>query len=136
MYEVNVKFMKEDDKGRLKGFGEKILLKIEALEEVKKEVIDYYSSRGAVTTDTISIESITKRAYEVIRERGDGSIWFEVSNTYLIMDDGKETKSKTKFLILAADVDTAVEEANEYLKESVYDFVINGVKETKILDVI
>lgn len=83
------------------------------------------------------IESAVKKNYaELILN--DKEKFYEIKVAFITLDEkaGKEKRTHVNMLVQASSIDDAKSEHDEYMKDTLSDYEVVAVRETKIIDVI
>lgn len=104
----------------------------EAEERIIKEVEDFISGE-------LEVSAVKKcNASDIVFSKIDAdNKWYKAKIQFITLDEekGKEVLATHTYYIEAKDISTALEYANDYMKETLVDYVITGLNETKIEDV-
>ena len=132
-FEVKVKYDKVAECGKEKKVNETYAIDAmsftEAEARITKEMLPYITGEFLVAAE--------KRAQykEVVFNSGD--LFFLVKFVLIYVEEitGKEHRSAMYVLFRDETIDKAKEHAREYMKDTMTDYEIESIKETKILDV-
>lgn len=135
-FEVIVRFDKTMEDGMTKKVKELYVVDAltigEAEEKILKEISHYISGEA----DVIQAK---KTPYTEIffsdSERDD--MWYKVKIAFITIDEKTEKEKKTSvtYLVQGSTVDSAAKNVATAMSDSIVDFVIQNIDETKILDV-
>ena len=83
------------------------------------------------------VEAVKKEKVAEVFESEVGGYWFKFKVVLTILDEesGREKKKITPVYLQTLDIKTAIPELMEKMKDSVSDYRIQSVVETKILDI-
>lgn len=91
---------------------------------------------GDFAPGEFTITSIRPVSYvDIVKSSGEA--YYEVTDELLTLDErtGAERRTKEKYLVLADDVAGALDAYDSYMKGSLADYEVVGVKKTTCLDV-
>lgn len=106
-------------------------------------IVEAYSIFEAVTKinerlqNIDEIESAVRKNYaELILN--DKEKFYEIKVAFITLDEkaGKEKRTHVNMLVQASSIDDAKSEHDEYMKDTLSDYEVVAVRETKIIDVI
>lgn len=135
-FETRVRYEKTMEDGKQKQVTEQYVVDAftftEAEAAITNEIVHYVSGEFA-------IKAITPASYgEIFFSDIDGDDrWFKARLTFITLDEksGKEKQSSTTYLVQGASVNSAIKHIDEVMGETMIDYVIAAVTETKIMDV-
>jgi len=133
-YECNVKFRKTTENGSQKVVTESYLVDAlsytEAESRINEEMAKYISEEFKVT-------NIRVTNYSEIHAFDDSNDWFKSKVSLIAYDEetGKERKSNFYLLIQANDPKEAYEGTLQAMKNTMGEFLITSVSQTKIVNV-
>jgi rubrerythrin len=132
-YTGTVKYVKEDDNGKVKKVSEQYL--IEALSFAEAE-INFYKFLEETIPD-FSVKTLTESGItDVFEYEQDKPYWNTTIAYYLTEENGKEKLIKNKLLINAENIEQAIERTKESLSNMLVSFNIVEAKESKIVELI
>ena len=134
-YEVKVKFNKTQEEGNVKKVAEDYMVKnAELFGEVEtfitKEMQPY-------VVDDFEVAAIKKSRYTDIDLSHNGDRYFGCKIVYITIDEknGKEKNTSEMILICADNINEAKTYLDEHMKDTLIDYKVDTIKETKIFDV-
>lgn len=133
-FECKVSYSQEDENGKLKKKKESYLVDAvnftEAETVITREVSNFIS--GEFTIDNIKREKV----YELVKN-SEGEFWYKCKIAFIEIDEvtAKEKKNEVTFYVYAKDTDHAGKLLKDALKDSVIDYVIKGINESKIIEI-
>ena len=134
-FEVKVKYVKTEESGKEKKVTEPYL--IDALSFTEAEARISEELRPFMGED-FTIVNIKRANYSDIFTFENGDRWFKCRVHYTTVDEAKgvEKKIATTMLVQASDMDSALENITESMKNCLSDYTISVIQETPIMDVI
>jgi len=135
IFEAKVKFDKELDNAEIKTVTESFVVEAmsftEAEATITQQMIPYVGEGNEFT-----ITALNKRSYEDVLPDNIGGFWYHIKVGYENLDEksGEIKYNFELYLIQALDFKEVVKKTFDYLKDSVTDFKVDAIKETKILD--
>lgn len=135
-FETRVRYEKTVEDGKQKQVTETYVVDAftftEAEAAITNEIVHYVSGDFA-------IKAISPAPYgEIFFSDIDADDkWYKARLTFITLDEksGKEKQSSTTYLVQGASVNSAIKHIDEVMGETMIDYIIAGVTETKILDV-
>lgn len=133
LFEAKVRYVKIDESGKEKKVTENFILDsvsfTDAETTVTKELDQY------ITGDFV-ISSLKRSNINEISTDFDGTEFFKVKVAFIEIDEltGKEKKAKIYFLVLAEDIDGANKNTYAHFADSITDYKIESVSESRIID--
>jgi len=131
-YQVNVRFQKEDETGRLKTLNEAYLF--DALSYTEAEAKGYEN----IVTDAqeFSINTITRMRLADLLQYPSGESWYKARLIFFSVDDksGKEKKISNLVLVNADDFSQALDRIVESHKNMLVPYEVTTLALTPILD--
>jgi hypothetical protein len=133
-YEVSNKVTVIDKKGNDRQIVEKILVEnINLFSEAELKAIQWYNNENEV----VAIKQLPKfMEFVNARESEDQAIYVATIESLFIDDDDNEKTTRYLVGVFALSLENATNIAIEYMKGSMNDLTLVGIKKTKILDVI
>ena len=132
--ESKVSFDKTMENGLVKKVTELYLVNALSFTEAEARVIEEVTPfiSGDFTVSAVKKSNISELFYD---ERGDK--WYKVKVAFITLDEktSLEKKSNQYVLVQAADFRNALENFMDGMKNTMADFEIIGITETKIMDV-
>ena len=133
-YEVKIKCNKTQENGKDKKVSEEYLVRNAELfgkaeEFIIKEMQSLYGD--------FSVSSIKKSKYVEIDLAHGGDRYFSCKVVFIILDEktNKESKSSELMLVSADNIGNAKTYLEELMKDTLVDYKIDTIKETKLMDV-
>lgn len=135
-FETRVRYEKTMDDGKQKQVTEQYVVDAftftEAEAAITNEIVHYVSGDFA-------IKAITPAAYgEIFFSDIDADDkWFKARLAFITLDEksGKEKQTSVSYLVQGSSVSSAIKHIDEVMSETMVDYVIAAVTETKIMDV-
>lgn len=133
-YEVSNKVTVIDKKGNDRQIVEKILVEnINLFSEAELKAIQWYNNENEV----VAIKQLPKfMEFVNARESEDQAIYVATIESLFVDDDDNEKTTRYLVGVFALSLENATNIAIEYMKGSMNDLTLVGIKKTKILDVI
>lgn len=133
-FESTVKYMKEDDHGRVRNVTEHYLVDALSFTEVEARINEEMGQR---VMGEFQVKSERKSQIIDVFEYPGGDVFYQVKVSYLLTDadSGKEKKVVNTMLVHAANVKEAYERIHESLNNMLVTFTVPEIKESKILEV-
>lgn len=134
--EAKVSYEKTMEDGKLKNVSEKYVVDAlsftEAEAAVTEEMLHYVSG-------DFSVKAVQTAPYGEIffSEDEKDDTWYKTKVKFITMDEktGKERKSYANYLVQASSIGSALESVDKVFAEAWFDYVVERIEETKILDV-
>ncbi len=133
-YEVKIKCNKTQENGKDKKVSEEYLVRNAELfgkaeEFIIKEMQSLYSD--------FSVSSIKKSKYVEIDLAHGGDRYFSCKVVFIILDEktNKESNTSELMLVSADNIGNAKTYLEELMKDTLVDYKIDTIKETKLIDV-
>jgi len=132
-YEVKIKYSKQDDNGKLKNVSECYLFQAINFTDAETQANDNFSLLGE-----FKIESIKKAKLTELFAYDSGEFWFKIGICMIAYNEetGKESKTKINYLVLADDLNQALNRFTKEIDTLICPYTITLVQITSILDVI
>lgn len=133
-FEVKNNYMKTHENGQVKKTTEVYLVKAESFKEAETKVEDYAHIYGIrdFTIKGIRIVNLS----EVILSGGSGYYSIRISFITLDENTGREKVRSVNMLVSADNIEHAKQVINIAMKDSMIDYRIVSIKESKIIDTI
>ena len=133
-FESTVKYMKEDDHGRVRNVTEHYLVDALSFTEVEARINEEMGQR---VMGEFQVKSERKSQIIDVFEYPGGDVFYQCKVVYMITDadSGKEKKVTNLMLVHARDVKEAYERIHESLNNMLVTFTVPEIKESKILEV-
>jgi hypothetical protein len=133
---VKVKYEKTSEEGKVVKVSELYLVDALSFTECEARIV---KEMEPFISGEFEVAAITKKNYTEIVENELAGFdkWFECKLNFITLDEEKGVEKKTPvFILVQSDfVGTANDMIESHMKDSVSDYTIEGVKETKIIDV-
>lgn len=104
----------------------------EAEETITKEIMPFVSGN-------FEVKAISPASYSEVffSDSTTDDFWYKVKLQFIILDEktGKEKRANVNYLIQAATLNGAVKNIEEVMSQSIQQYVIANITETKIMDV-
>lgn len=135
-FETRVRYEKTNDDGRQKQVTELYVVDAftftEAEAAITNEIVHYVSGEFAIKT-------IAPATYgEIFFSDIDADDkWFKARLAFITLDEksGKEKQSSVTYLVQGSSVNSAIKHIDEVMGETMIDYIIASITETKIMDV-
>lgn len=135
-YEVSIRYEKVMGNGMQKKVTEKYLIDALSLTESEARIIE---EMKPFISGEFHVKSSKCTKYSEVFASNDerDDMWFKCVLAYLSFDEksGKEKRTTTTILVEAADLRVAVKNLDEAMKETMANYVIDSVTDSKIMDV-
>ena len=135
-FECKIRYEKVMDDGKNKKVTESYLVDALSFTEAEKRIIEEMNPfiTGEFTVETIKWYNITE-LFE--NTECEPSIWFRVKVNFITLDEksGMEKKTANNMLVQASDIRGAQKYFDECMKNTMADYQIEKIVETKIMDV-
>lgn len=135
-FECKVRYEKLDESGKSKKVTDTYMVDAlsfsEAEERLNKEVTPFLSGE-------FSVAGIRKaKISEIFSENEEGDKWFRCKVNFVSIDEenGKERKIAANMLVLATDIQNALDNLRKGLKDTISDCEISSITETPIMDIL
>lgn len=131
---IAVKYMKEDEHGRIKNVVEKYLVDALSFTEAEARI---YEEMGQRVMGEFHVKDISRTSIIDIFEYKDSDQFYQAKVSYMIADadSGKEKKVNNLMLVTAHSVDEAHNRIRKSLNNMLVTFTVPEIKESKILEV-
>lgn len=130
-YEIKLKVEKENSKGEVKEVKEHFITDVDLFCEAEAKGIEIYNGK----CDVFSI--IRSKIREIVNSKEEDKPFFKATLIdVFVNDDGTEKETPYPVLVCANDVKEANRIMEEYMKQGLSDFRLEGIVKTKILEVL
>lgn len=133
-FECTIRFDKIMPNGISKKVSERYLVDSISFTEAEARIIE--ESRHLITGEFVVTDIKRARLNEIFfNENGD--LYYKVKINFLTIDEqsGREKKTPSYMLVQASTIDEAKDNLSEGMKGTLSDYVVESIKETKIVDV-
>lgn len=134
--EAKVRYEKTMDDGKQKNVSEKYVVDAYSFTEAEAAVTE--EMRHFVSGE-FSVKAVQTAPYGEIffSEDDKDDTWYKAKVKFITMDEktGKERQSYSNYLVQASSIRTALENIDKVFAEVWFDYVVERIEETKILDV-
>lgn len=133
-FECRVSYDKVQENGAIKRITEAYLVEAdnftEAEDSITKAMQPYISG-------DFTVSAVRRRNYDNVIESGEGDYFYRVKLIIITIDEktAAEKKNNLFLLVQADDLETALYDVKEYMRDSVDDWNFHTITETSILDV-
>lgn len=135
-FETSIRYEKTMEDGMNKAVTELYVVDAlsfaEAEESITKEMSSYISGE-------FNVKNITPATYGEIffSDNANDDRWYKTRLQFITIDEKteKEKRSTVTYLMQAATINGAIKNIDEVMKDTMIDYVIAGVSETKVMDV-
>ena len=135
-FECRIRYEKTMEDGMQKKVTELYIVDSMSFTETETRIIE---EMQPLITGEFEVTAIKRAAYaEVIHtDNTEADRWYAVRLQFITLDErtGIEKKTKSDYLLQAADIEDARRHMNEAMKQSMADYEIVSIKETTIMDV-
>lgn len=130
-YEIKLKTNRENDKGEMKEVKEHFILDADLFCEAEAKGMELYNG-------SCDVFSITRsKIREIVNAKQEDKPFFRATLTDIFVnDDGTEKETPYPVLVCAADITEANRLMEDYMRQGMQDFRLEGITKTKILDVL
>lgn len=130
-YEIKLKVKNENAKGEVKEVKEHFITDVDLFCEAEAKGIGIYNGK----CDVFSI--IRSKIREIVNNKEEDKPFFKATLIdVFVNEDGTEKETPYPVLVCAKDVKEANRIMEEYMKQGLSDFRLEGIVKTKILDVL
>lgn len=134
--EAKVRYEKTMDDGKQKNVSEKYVVDAYSFTEAEAAVTE--EMRHCVSGE-FSVKAVQTAPYGEIffSEDEKDDTWYKAKVKFITVDEktGKERQSYSNYLVQASSIRTALENIDKVFAEAWFDYVVERIEETKILDV-
>jgi len=132
-FKVGISYEKSMEDGKVKKVKELFLVDAVSVTEAEARLIQEVTPlmNGEFKVNGVNEENIT----ELFKNK-NGGYWFKVKVSMTIIDEfGKEKTSRYVMCVQCEDIRNVLSRLDECLKDTMSDYVVNSIIETKYLDV-
>lgn len=130
-YEIKLKVEKENAKGEIKEVKEHFITDVDLFCEAEAKGLELYNGK----CDVFSI--IRSKIREIVNDKDEAKPFFKATLIdVFINDDGTEKENPYPVLVCAKDLNEANRIMEDYMRQGLSDFRLEGIVKTKILDVL
>ena len=130
-YEIKLKVEKENAKGEMKEVKEHFITDVDLFCEAEARGLELYNGES----DVFSI--IRSKVKEIVNSKEEDKPFFKATLIDIFVnDDGSEKENPYPVLVCATDLNEANKLIEEYMRQGLQDFRLDGIVKTKILDVL
>jgi len=135
-YLSKIKYEKTSEEGKVVKVSEQYLVDALSFTECEARIIQ---EMQPFISGEFEVAAIQKKNYSEIVDKYsnmENNKWFECKLNFIVVDEKGNEKKTPVFILVAGDcVSNANETLIEHMRGSMADYTIEGVKETKIIDV-
>lgn len=133
-FETTVKYEKTAEEGKIVKVSEKHLVDALSFTEAEARII---KEMKPFISGEFTVAGIVPKKYNELFYNENGYKWFKAKVNFITLDEekGREKKTATYMLIQANDLKEAREGLVEGMKGTQADYELEGLTETKIVDV-
>lgn len=134
-FSCKIKYQRELESGKIEKTTEQYL--VQAISYTDAEARIYADAETRIQGEFM-VDSISKSNLNDVIPFEDSVDWYKVKCNLIAFDEETEKEKKTSMylLIAAFNIKVAYERIENYMKDSMSDYVIESIAYTKILDVI
>lgn len=134
-FSCKIKYQRELESGKIEKTTEQYL--VQAISYTDAEARIYADAETRIQGEFM-VDSISKSNLNDVIPFEDSIDWYKVKCNLIAFDEETEKEKKTSMylLIAAFNIKVAYERIENYMKDSMSDYVIESIAYTKILDVI
>jgi len=136
-FETKVSYMKTNDKGAIKRTSEMFVVDALSFTEAEANISEYISD---YSMNEAQIATIKRADFSEIlfSDNEQDDKWYKVKLAYITLNErtNEGTRSYVNYLVQANNIDKANAYIKEMMRDSMADYVIEVLHETKIMDVI
>lgn len=132
--EAKVKFKKQLQNGKIKEINEPYLVKALSFTEAEARVTE--EVRPFISVD-FSVSAVTKSNIVEVFYDPAGDFWYKVKANFISLNEKTNTEKLTSsyYLVQARDFRSAYDNFQKGMKDTMADYTIASITETKIMDV-
>lgn len=139
-FEATVQYSKTMENGMQKKVKETYAVDALSFTECESRITEGIGAMFASEDFKVVGEKIAQYKEVLFAFDGNGDIadkWYRVTVLYITLNEntGKETRTPSKFLINANNIDTAKKNVNEMMQDTMTDYEISSIVDSKIVDV-
>ena len=133
-FECSINYEKMQEDGTQKKVTEPYLVDALSFTEAETRIIE---EMKPYITGELTVKSIKRAKISELFLDKDGDKFFKVKVSFVTLDDksGNERKTSTYMIVQALNIESARIRIEEEMKGTLSDFVIEELKETKLMDV-
>ena len=133
-FECSINYEKMQENGTQKKVTEPYLVDALSFTEAETRIIE---EMKPYITGEFTVKSIKRAKISELFLDKDGDKFFKVKVSFVTLDDksGNERKTSTYMIVQALNIESARMRIEEEMKGTLSDFVIEELKETKLMDV-
>lgn len=133
-YETVIRYEKTMEDGLQKKVTEYYVVDAMSFGEAEETITEEMS---AYISGGFEVKNITPAAFHEIffSDNGNDDRWYKAKVSFIVIDENTEKEKRMTYLVQAGSFNGAVKNMQEALKDSILDFVIMNVSETKYMDV-
>ena len=133
-FECSINYEKMQENGTQKKVTEPYLVDALSFTEAETRIIE---EMKPYITGELTVKSIKRAKISGLFLDKDGDKFFKVKVSFVTLDDksGNERKTSTYMIVQALNIESARMRIEEEMKGTLSDFVIEELKETKLMDV-
>ncbi len=135
-FEVKYQHEKAQRNGESKKVTEKYVVDAVSWDEAEKKIIEEMSP---CASGECQIKSIVPASYHEVffSDNDEDDKWYKTNLCFAIIDEksGKEKLSNVNYLVQAKSINGALKNIEEVMSQTMNDYTVLGINETKILDV-
>lgn len=135
-FEVKIRYKKNGDDGKEKIVSESYLLDAISFTEAEKRTFEEMKVYFSENTE-IKIDAIKKSRLVEVFPFDDGEYWFKITVLMILFDEksGQEQKAKEIYLLMADNIQEALDRMKFSLDMELVPYVITAVSVSNILEV-
>ena len=136
-FESKVRLEKVTEDGTQAKFNELYVVDAMSFSECEAKVIEYISQYAQGEFDILT-EAHAKYKEIFYSDKEDEELWYKASVVFVTLDEKtmKQKRSKTVYLVQGKDIESARKNVEEVMNGSMVEFVIDGLNETAVQDII
>lgn len=135
-FEVGVRYHKAQENGSEKAVTEKYAVDALCFTEAESAIIKKFST---CMSGEFQIKSVAQANYGEVwfSDKDEDDKWYKVKLSYINLDEksGREKRASANYLVQAKSMQGALGNIDEAMRNSLVDYEVIGLTETKILDV-
>ena len=133
-FECTIKYSKVQQNGQVKKVSEKYLVDSLSFTEAEAKIIK--ESQSFISGE-FNVSDIKRSKVSEVFDANEGDKYYDFKLAFITIDEksAKEKKTFSHILVLGDDIDGAKIYLDERMKGTLSDYVVDTIKETKIVDV-
>lgn len=137
LFETKVRYMREIESGKQQKRDDVLLVDTLTFADAEQKTAEYVTPY-AYAGEQVKILTIKRTAYNDIFRKEDAPYYYKAKVKMTIFDEqsGAEKEVSLAYLVQANDLADAHTELNKNLKDTISNYSVEAVVETKIIDVI